>query len=123
VDPLLKELSKAATCDLLECPLQVSCDDLALTIARDVGMDRAFEGCFSKLMAQHMEHPGTFLVQMSVKQLKAIVMINVIDNGTAVMSIFAQIILLQVEHRLLEMVCTEIVLSPQFLKVGSKPLV
>ena len=75
-------------------------------------MDRAFESCFSQLMAQHMEYPGAFLVQMSVEQLKAIVMVDMVDNGTAVMSIFIQIILLEAEHRLLEIVCTQIVFSP-----------
>src|SRR5205807_7824612 len=112
VDPLLEELSKAATCNILKCPLQVGCDHLSLAITRDVGMDRAFEGCFTELMAQHMEHPGTFFVQMSVEQLKAIVMVDMVDNGTAVMSIFTQIILLEAEHRLLEIVCTQIVFSP-----------
>src|SRR5438093_13154 len=95
VDPLLEELSQAATCYILECPLKVGCDHFSLTIARDVGMDGAFEGSFSKLMTQHMEHPGTFFVKMSVEQLKAIVIIDMVDNGTAVMSIFTQIILLE----------------------------
>ena len=96
VDPLLEELGQAATCDILECSLQVGCYHLALAITRDVGVDRAFEGCFSELMAQHMEHPGTFFVQMSVEQLKTIVIVDMVDNGTAIMSIFTQIILLEV---------------------------
>src|SRR6266516_6255244 len=123
VDPLLEELGQAATCDVLECPLQVGCDHLSLSVARDVGMDRAFEGCFAELMAQHMEYPGTFFVKMSVEQRKAIVMVDIVDDGTAVMSIFTQIILLEAEHRLLEIVCTQIVFSPELLKVCSKAFV
>ena len=81
------------------------------------------EGCLAKLMAQHMQHPRAFLVQVRVEQLKAIVMVDMVDNGTAVMAIFLQVVLLESEHGLLEVVGALVMLTPQFLEVGGKAFV
>src|SRR6266567_3696861 len=74
-------------------------------------------------MAQHMQDPAAFIVEMSIEQLKAIIVVNVVDDGTTVIPIFFQVTSLEIKHRLFEVISPLIVFTPQILAVGSKALV
>ena len=123
VDPLLEVLCQAAPGYFLEGTLQVRGDHLSLAVPFEVCFDGAPERRITKLVAQHMQDPGAFVVHVSIKQFKAIVVVDIVDDGTAILSIFIKIAFFEIEHRLLKVVRAKVVLVPKLLKVGGKAFV
>src|SRR2546430_14195663 len=74
-------------------------------------------------MTQHVQYPGAFVIHVPIKELEAIPMIDVIDNWPAIVMIFAEVAVLEIEHRLLEIIVAEVVLVPQLLKVGGEAFI
>ena len=112
IDPLLEELGKAAARHLLKGAFQVCRDDFALAIAIQVGIDGAAEGLLAELVTQHVQHPAAFVVHVTIEQFKTIIVIDMVDDGTAIMAILLHIAVLEVEHRLLEVIGTLVVFAP-----------
>src|SRR5205807_7986489 len=74
-------------------------------------------------MTQHVQYPGAFVIHVPIKELEAIPMIDVIDDWPAIVMIFAEVAMLQSEHRLLEIIAAEVVLVPQLLKGGGEAFI
>src|SRR5205085_9438144 len=106
VNPLLEEVSEAAACDLLKGALQVCCNDLFLTITLKIGFDRTAEAGLTELMTEHVQYPGTFVVQMSIEEFKAIIVIDMVHNRATIVAVFLQISCLDIVHRILEVIIT-----------------
>src|SRR5436305_4383563 len=50
-------------------------------------------------------------------------MINVLYDWSAIVIIFTDVVTLEIEHRLLEIIASEVVLVPQLLKVGGETFI
>src|SRR5215471_19838666 len=86
-------------------------------------MHGTLEAGLPKLMAQHMQDPGAFVVEVSIEQLETVVVVNIVDDRTAVIAIFFEIAILETEHGLFEVVSALIMLAPEVFEVGGEAFV
>src|SRR5579885_1750083 len=91
IDPLLEELSHAASAYLFHRALQIGGDDFFFAIPLKIRLDYSPECCITELVMQHMQHPATLIIEVPIKKLEAVIVVDVVDDRSPVVIILLQI--------------------------------
>src|SRR5256885_17094241 len=122
-DPLLEKAFQTMPSHLFKSALKIRSNDLFGTETLKIGVDASTKTLIGKLMTQHMQDPGTFVVQVPIKQLKALIVVSIVYDWATIGAIFSQIAIFLQEHRILELIYALVMLNPHTLKIGCKTFI